>query len=160
MTYKNVNVTRSEFVCSCLIFVFLVCVCLHTLYIYYITIIYTCMSWGQNLSAHDDFMIANHAWTLCLFTHIYRPWGQICLLMFIFVLLIWLFVYIHVHLLIMLMRFHDEPVTAYFAWTCVFVYRCTFIRSWGQHLSAHVYVIICMCFAEFSLVCYSFIRFY
>ena len=99
MTYKNVNVTRSEFVCSCLIFVFLVCVCLHTLYIYYITIIYTCMSWGQNLSAHDDFMIANHAWTLCLFTHIYRPWGQICLLMFIFVLLIWLclFTYMYIY---------------------------------------------------------------
>jgi hypothetical protein len=32
---------------------------------------------GQNLPAHDDFMIANHSWTLCLFTHIYRPWGQI-----------------------------------------------------------------------------------
>ena len=119
---------RSEFVCSCLIFVFLVSVCLHTLYIYYITIIYTCMSWGQNLSAHDDFMIANHACTLCLFTYIYRPWGQnlSAHVYFCFTNLT-VFVYIHVHLLIMLMRFHDEPVTAYFAWTWVFVYRCTFI---------------------------------
>jgi hypothetical protein len=33
-------------------------------------------------------------------------------------------------------------------------------RSWGQNLSAHVYVIICMCLAEFYLVCNSCIRCY
>ena len=152
--------TRSEFVCSCLIFIFLVCVCLHTLYISYIAIIYTCMSWGQNLSAHDDFMIANHAWTLCLFTHIYRPWGQILSahVYFCFTNLT-----VCLHTCTFIDHAHEVPW-----WTCDYLFclnlgvclQVYIYRSCGQNLSAHVYAIICMCFAEFYLVCNSCIRFY
>jgi hypothetical protein len=76
------------------------------------TIIYR--SRGQNLSVHDDFMMPIMLELgVCLHTFIDHE-VKMCLLMFILVFTS-LTVFVYIHLLIMIMRFHDEPVTAYLA---------------------------------------------